>query len=371
MDAVGTCDMLINSVKSSNLNYYLNETPFQVTITIKKTYVQRYNTKESSNNIQDPLSIFSQLEGQEKMGQTPTLTSSTLTPTKPDCVKDEFIQPVGQRKWQSLYSGKWERTPLWIPPPHTSDLGAPNLEVPPVNPQELGAASKVNRIAPDYLAYNAQLKVKPEVTPTEQAKPDLSTPGPSPATSATPTATSAKSPAPSASSPKNKAAKADKAQGKKEKAQAKKQAKLGAISKVETEGAKVKQEQSVPLSEAYPQVNPADIERTRREVMKARTSGKARSPGYPLWFGELGDQDDHQLTPRPTQPHPPAQAPTTAQHTNITATLSTTTPSTATLPTATSSTTMPAPAASLHDQIIKRIKSSKAGTMGRERGRRQ
>ena len=140
MDAPGTCDMLINSVKSSNLNYYLNETPFQVTITIKKTFVQRYNTKESSNIIHDPLSIFSQLEGQGKGGiapqwQVPKLESASAA--------------------DQMENGS---NPLWLTPPPPTRQSALKLNDISASARDLNAASMEIKSTPDYLKH----KYKPE-----------------------------------------------------------------------------------------------------------------------------------------------------------------------------------------------------------------
>ena len=64
MDAAGICDLLISSIKASNLNFYLSESPFQVQVTIKKSFVKRYESESPSTTTMTPLSIFtSQLEG--------------------------------------------------------------------------------------------------------------------------------------------------------------------------------------------------------------------------------------------------------------------------------------------------------------------
>ena len=43
MDAVETCDKLINLVKKSNLNFILSESPYSAQITLKKTFMNRRN----------------------------------------------------------------------------------------------------------------------------------------------------------------------------------------------------------------------------------------------------------------------------------------------------------------------------------------
>ena len=40
MNANQTCDQVLNFVKNSNLNYSINESPFSVTISIKKTFIK-------------------------------------------------------------------------------------------------------------------------------------------------------------------------------------------------------------------------------------------------------------------------------------------------------------------------------------------
>ena len=283
MDAAGTCDMLINSVKSSNLNYYLNETPFQVTITIKKTFVQRYNTKESSNIIHDPLSIFSQLEGQGKGGiapqwQVPKLESASAA--------------------DQMENGS---NPLWLTPPPPTRQSALKLNDISASARDLNAASMEIKSTPDYLKH----KYKPEEQDTGtncstyhaqlNTKQGL-------ITSAMPTVTIA---LPTAKTEvKNKV--------KKSKAQVKKLAKQDAEMAEVVPKVEVDTEKCVPLSEAYPEVSPADIERTKKEFERNRKSGATRGPGFPPWFGKLGEQDDHQA-PLNSQQQPPTEH-DTAQH---------------------------------------------------------
>ena len=51
MDANQTCDILINLVKKSNLNFSLSESPFSVSVTIKKTFIKDKNGVSRVSNI--------------------------------------------------------------------------------------------------------------------------------------------------------------------------------------------------------------------------------------------------------------------------------------------------------------------------------
>ena len=50
IDLSQTCDLLLSYVKKSNLNFSLNESPFAVSISIKKTYV-----KDKNGTLRQPL----------------------------------------------------------------------------------------------------------------------------------------------------------------------------------------------------------------------------------------------------------------------------------------------------------------------------
>ena len=43
MDPFQTCDLLLSYIKKSNLNFSLNESPFAVSVSIKKTFVKNKN----------------------------------------------------------------------------------------------------------------------------------------------------------------------------------------------------------------------------------------------------------------------------------------------------------------------------------------
>ena len=53
MDAFETCDLLINCLKKSNLNYLLNESPFGVTINIKKKFIKNTDGTIRSPSLSD------------------------------------------------------------------------------------------------------------------------------------------------------------------------------------------------------------------------------------------------------------------------------------------------------------------------------
>ena len=49
MDAFQTCEILMNHVKRSNLNFSLNESPFSVSLSIRKTFVRDRNGVERNS----------------------------------------------------------------------------------------------------------------------------------------------------------------------------------------------------------------------------------------------------------------------------------------------------------------------------------
>ena len=51
MDSIQTCDLLLNLVKNSNLNFSLTESPFSVTINIKKSFIKDKNGIVRVSNI--------------------------------------------------------------------------------------------------------------------------------------------------------------------------------------------------------------------------------------------------------------------------------------------------------------------------------
>ena len=53
MDAVETCDQLINLIKKSNLNFFLHESPYSAQVTLKKTFVNRRNVIKNSEPKKD------------------------------------------------------------------------------------------------------------------------------------------------------------------------------------------------------------------------------------------------------------------------------------------------------------------------------
>ena len=54
MDANQTCEILLSHVKKSNLNFSLRESPFSVSLTIKKTFVKDKNGVSHASNIGTP-----------------------------------------------------------------------------------------------------------------------------------------------------------------------------------------------------------------------------------------------------------------------------------------------------------------------------
>ena len=54
MDANQTCDILLSLVKKSNLNFSLSESPFSVSLTIKKTFIKDKNGAPRVSNIATP-----------------------------------------------------------------------------------------------------------------------------------------------------------------------------------------------------------------------------------------------------------------------------------------------------------------------------
>ena len=45
MGPTDICDRIISDIKTSNLNFHLQETPYSATITLKKTFVNRRNAE--------------------------------------------------------------------------------------------------------------------------------------------------------------------------------------------------------------------------------------------------------------------------------------------------------------------------------------
>ena len=54
MDANQTCEILLSLVKKSNLNFSLSESPFSVSLTIKKTFIKDKNGVSRASNIGTP-----------------------------------------------------------------------------------------------------------------------------------------------------------------------------------------------------------------------------------------------------------------------------------------------------------------------------
>ena len=83
MNANQTCDHVLNFVKNSNLNYSINESPFSVTISIKKTFI-----KDKSGCVRGP-----------KIDEFPRYNCQLLDENKTLTDENQFLQAdIGQQK---------------------------------------------------------------------------------------------------------------------------------------------------------------------------------------------------------------------------------------------------------------------------------
>ena len=58
MDANNTCEFLLKQIKSSNLNFMLQETPYSAYLTIRKSFIKNFNTNnllQTFNNSEETL----------------------------------------------------------------------------------------------------------------------------------------------------------------------------------------------------------------------------------------------------------------------------------------------------------------------------
>ena len=66
MDSVTVFDALIKTIESSNLNYCINKTPFSAKISLKSTFIKRFDNDQTLQSDQLQLNLTEKLNSQEK-----------------------------------------------------------------------------------------------------------------------------------------------------------------------------------------------------------------------------------------------------------------------------------------------------------------
>ena len=106
MDPNQTCEFLLNQIKASNLNYTLEETPFSVTLSLKKTFIKdkngfvrssgicvsnlQPNTSANSSTLNTPINNISK-SAVKTSGTTPIKISNTSSSSESTTFKTTFI----------------------------------------------------------------------------------------------------------------------------------------------------------------------------------------------------------------------------------------------------------------------------------------
>ena len=66
MDSVTVFDALIKTIESSNLNYFINKTPFSAKISLKSTFIKRFENDQTLQSDQLQLNLTEKFNSQEK-----------------------------------------------------------------------------------------------------------------------------------------------------------------------------------------------------------------------------------------------------------------------------------------------------------------
>ena len=95
MDASETCEYLLSLVKKSNLNFSLSESPFAVTLNIKKTFIKDLRGVSRTSKISQ---TNSRLGNQLTPTYFPPLIKSNSTPLFPTVTNKATWSPMAQYK---------------------------------------------------------------------------------------------------------------------------------------------------------------------------------------------------------------------------------------------------------------------------------
>ena len=95
MDPNQTCEFILNQIKTSNLNYTLTETPFAVTLNIKKSFI-----KEKSGSVRS--SGVSSTNFEQMPSITSFTTSQTKNAMKTQSTKNCYAQSMSYHTGQSV-----------------------------------------------------------------------------------------------------------------------------------------------------------------------------------------------------------------------------------------------------------------------------
>ena len=90
MDASQTSDFILNMIKKSNLNFSLSESPFSVSVNIKKTFIKERDGSLRSSGIDENFSP----QHLQKVQQHPDVNMNYLAPNIKDLVHPQSQDPV-------------------------------------------------------------------------------------------------------------------------------------------------------------------------------------------------------------------------------------------------------------------------------------
>ena len=103
MDANQTCDLLLSYIKKSNLNWSITESPFSVSVTLKKTFIKNKDGSLCESGL-EPTTFPSQ-QGKSSIHMKPSCQQQTLVnpyPTKNTLPSSFLDQPMAKTTFNLL-----------------------------------------------------------------------------------------------------------------------------------------------------------------------------------------------------------------------------------------------------------------------------
>ena len=172
MDPNQTCEMLLQHLKNSNLNYNLSESPFSVTIHLKKSFIKDKNGIPRSSGIPDQSMLHSQTKPANQNNSTanmqqnidiPSKQSSNLPIAKQQTCPTTFIQQTNPTSWPQIYSTSTVQIPNLTSSQLQSDY-TPKQHLNHTNfQQQINSTPTVQLPVPNLATTKLQFKSSPTV----------------------------------------------------------------------------------------------------------------------------------------------------------------------------------------------------------------